>query len=261
MSLLSLLLAGFLLGMKHATEADHLAAVATLATRRGGLGDALRQGAAWGLGHTLALLLFGGVALIGGRSIPARLEQALELGVGLMLVGLGIDVLRRLRRQRVHFHAHDHGDGRVHLHAHSHREPQARAGDAVPDFAAQSFDLIADRRHRSLVHRHEHATPGPGRAVLVGVMHGMAGSAALVVLGAVGGPTVVTGLLYILLFGLGSILGMAALCLVMALPLRASAATLSGLHHGLTACVGAFSAGLGLWVVFRIGVLERLLLG
>lgn len=261
MSMLSLLVVGFLLGMKHATEADHLAAVATLATRRGSWVDALRQGAAWGLGHTAALTLFGGVVMIWGRSIPPRFEQALELCVGLMLLGLGIDVLRRLRRQRVHFHAHGHGDGRVHLHAHSHRDAAATPRDAVPDFAGRCFVLTTDPTHRSRLHQHEHSAPVLGRALLVGVMHGMAGSAALILLSVAGEPSAMEGLLYILVFGTGSILGMAVLCLAIALPLRASAVALNGLHHGLTACIGLFSAGLGLWVVFRIGVLEGLLLG
>lgn len=260
MTLVSILFIGFLLGMKHATEADHLAAVATLATRKGTWVNALRQGAAWGLGHTVTLLLFGGVVLALGRSIPAQFEQALEFVVGIMLVLLGADVLRRLWRQRIHFHAHSHGDGAVHLHAHSHMEAAAPVA-AVPVFSQLIFVPSVDADHREQPHEHPHFALVPGRALLVGMMHGMAGSAALVVLSLSTVPTIATGVLYILVFGAGSILGMALLSTVIALPLRASAAMLTGLHRGVTAAVGLFSCGLGLWVVYRVGFVERLLLG
>ena len=96
MTALSTLFVGLLLGMKHATEADHLAAVATLATRQSSLAQTLRQGVAWGVGHTLTLMLFGGAVLLLGQVISPALEQALETAVGIMLVLLGADVLRRL---------------------------------------------------------------------------------------------------------------------------------------------------------------------
>ncbi|MGQ0701031.1 MAG: urease accessory protein [Panacagrimonas sp.] len=258
MTLVSVLVVGFLLGMKHATEADHLAAVATLATRRGTWIDALRQGAAWGVGHTLTLLLFGGVVLALGRSIPPRFEQGLELAVGLMLIFLGVDVLRRLRRQRIHFHAHSHGDGRMHVHAHAHLPTVATS--TTPVFSQMVF-VPADTDHREQPHQHPHAALVPGRALLVGMMHGMAGSAALIVLSLDAVPTVAAGVAYILVFGAGSILGMALLSAMIALPLRASARALTGLHHGMTAAVGLLSCGLGLWAVYRIVFAERLLLG
>ena len=127
---LSLLLMGFLLGMRHSLEADHLAAVATLATRSRGLRDSLRQGAAWGLGHTITLVLFGSVVLWMEAVMPRALVQGLELAVGAMLIVLGAEVLWRLLRERVHFHLHRHADGQAHFHAHSH------AGDARPHDAA-----------------------------------------------------------------------------------------------------------------------------
>ena len=158
---LSILVVGLLLGMKHATEADHLAAVATLATRQGSLGQTLRQGVAWGVGHTLTLMLFGGVVLLLGQAISPDLEQALETAVGVMLVLLGADVLRRLIRDRIHFHVHRHRGDTVHVHAHSHR---------------------GEGRHEDSAHRHAHPKRWPIRALAVGMMHGLAGSAALVVL-------------------------------------------------------------------------------
>jgi High-affinity nickel-transport protein len=238
MTLLSILIVGFLLGMKHATEADHLAAVATLATRQTTLLHTVRQGVAWGIGHTLILLLLGGVVLLLGAAVPERLSQALEFGVGLMLVALGIDVLRRVRRLRIHVHAHSHGGGVVHLHAHSH------ADESV---------------HSLAMHRHQHAPRLPPRALLIGMIHGMAGSAAMVLLSLARAPSLGAGLLYIAVFGCGSILGMALLSTAIAVPLRWSARWLTWLHTGMNAVVGAFSCGLGLFMIYRIGVVDGLL--
>src|SRR5262245_32667450 len=105
---------GFLMGVRHAFEADHLAAVASLATRSRTLRGGVWQGALWGLGHTLTLLLVGGACLLLGRGVPERWAAGLELLVGVMLLVLGADVLRRSRRQRVHVHVHQHGDGTRH---------------------------------------------------------------------------------------------------------------------------------------------------
>ncbi len=192
--------------MKHATEADHLAAVATLATRQGSLAQTLRQGVAWGVGHTLTLMLFGGAVLWLGQVISPRLEQALETAVGIMLVLLGADVLRRLVRDRIHFHVHRHGPRTTHVHAHSHR---------------------GEGRHADSAHRHAHPQRWPVRALAVGMMHGLAGSAALVVLALQTIPSVGLGVGYIALFGLGSIAGMALLSVVD----RGAAQALVGLPH------------------------------
>jgi hypothetical protein len=231
----SILILGLLLGMKHATEADHLAAVATLAARQASLGQTLRQGLAWGVGHTLTLLLFGGVVFVLGQSISPTLEQALETAVGVMLVLLGADLLRRVRRERIHFHLHRHDAGGAHVHAHSHRGEGAHARSA---------------------HRHAHPARWPLRALAVGAMHGLAGSAALVMLSLQGLPSVSLGLGYIAVFGAGSIVGMAALSVAIAMPLRFSANYLVGLHRSMTALVGVFSIGLGIYLVIEIGYLQ-----
>ena len=115
-----ILLLGFLIGMGHALEADHVAAVASLTTRSRSARQTILQGTFWGAGHTLTLLLFGLVVLLLDTVIPERFAQGLELAVGVMLVLLGADVLWHLIRDRVHFHLHRHGEVR-HLHAHSHR--------------------------------------------------------------------------------------------------------------------------------------------
>ncbi|OQX43499.1 MAG: urease accessory protein, partial [Candidatus Sedimenticola endophacoides] len=123
-----LLLFGLLIGMRHALEADHLAAVASLVSRRQSLAETLRQGGAWGLGHTLTLFLFGSVVIFMDTVMPERLAAGLELAVGFMLVLLGADVLRRVVRERVHFHVHRHG-GERHFHAHSHAGEARAAHD------------------------------------------------------------------------------------------------------------------------------------
>ena len=238
MTALSILVFGLLLGMKHATEADHLAAVATLATLEGSLGQTLRQGVAWGIGHTVTLMLFGGAVLWLGAVISTDLEQALETAVGAMLVVLGADVLRRLVRDRIHFHTHRHAARSAHFHAHSHR---------------------SEGPHRASAHRHAHPPRWPIRALAVGVMHGLAGSAALVVLTMQTMPSVGLGLGYIALFGLGSIGGMALLSIVIAVPLKLSSGHLTRLHHAMTALVGLFSCALGAFMVIEIGYLRQLL--
>src|SRR4029453_6545778 len=101
---------GFLLGMQHALEADHIAAVSSIAARRSDVADIVRHGLTWGLGHTLTLFIFAGAAILLGHAIPATLARPIEAAVGLMLIGLGAHVLWRLARDRVHFHAHAHGD-------------------------------------------------------------------------------------------------------------------------------------------------------
>src|SRR5215475_9322505 len=183
---------GFLLGMQHALEAAHIAAVSSIAARRSEVGDIVRHGLTWGLGHTLTLFAFAGAAIMLGHAIPATLSRPLETAVGVMLVGLGAHVLWRLWRDRVHFHRHRHDDGTVHLHAHSH------AGEAVP--------------HASAPHAHAHGFRW--RTLLVGLMHGMAGSAALLVLAVAQAPSAAMGLFYVALFGIGSMIGMSALSAV-----------------------------------------------
>ena len=246
---LSILMFGLLLGMKHATEADHLAAVATLATRESSLTGTIRQGVAWGIGHTLTLMLFGGIVLALGKAIPQQMERMLELAVGMMLIALGIDVLRRLRRQRVHLHLHAHGPGVKHLHAHSH------AGEHVGN-NRQPYGL-----HRNAMHRHAHRPQLPVRAVAVGMMHGLAGSAALIVLSLGAVQSIPMGIFFIALFGLGSITGMALLSMAVAIPLRMTAGYFTWMQNGVTAAIGGFTCVLGTWVVYRIGFVEGLLAG
>ncbi len=214
---------GFLLGMQHALEADHVAAVSSIAARRTDIADVVKHGLTWGIGHTLTLFAFAGAALGLGQAIPEHLARPIEGAVGIMLVGLGAHVLWRLWRDRVHFHPHSHGDGTVHVHAHSH------AGEALP--------------HDRAPHAHGHGFRW--RALLVGLMHGMAGSAALLVLTVSQAPSVAAGLCYVALFGIGSIFGMGALSAVIAVPLALSARWLTWANSGLQGAVGLITVSIG----------------
>jgi len=241
MSALPVLLLGFLLGIKHASETDHLAAVATLVTRQCSLRTTVTQGVAWGIGHGATLALIGSLVLALGRSLPARFAYGLEFAVGLMLIALGTDVLRRLRSRPLHIHVHRHG-GTVHLHAHHHERGNNHDSAYEPE-------------------EHQHLHPsGTLRAFAVGMMHGMAGSAALIVLALGAVHSWVLGLIYIVIFGAGSVIGMALLSVVVALPLRLTAQAAGQWSRALTACVGLFSCGLGVLMVYRIGIAGGLLL-
>ena len=218
---------GFLLGMQHALEADHVAAVSSIAARRSDVGDIVKHGLTWGLGHTLTLFLFAGAALMLGSAIPEHLERPIEGAVGIMLIGLGAHVLWRLWRDRVHFHAHRHDDGTVHVHAHSH------AGETAPHAAAA----------------HVHAHGFRWRTLLVGLMHGMAGSAALLVLTVTQAPNAAIGLGYVALFGIGSMIGMGALSMVIAVPLAISARRLTLANRTLQGAVGIVTITIGVMTI------------
>jgi hypothetical protein len=216
---------GFLLGMQHALEVDHIAAVSSIAARRTELGDIVKHGLTWGLGHTVTLLAFAGIAVLVGQAIPQAFARPIETCVGIMLVGLGAHVLWRLWRDRVHFHPHVHADGTIHLHAHSHK------GESVS--------------HAGASHAHAHAEGFRWRTLLVGLMHGMAGSAALLLLTASQASSPAIGLGYIALFGVGSMIGMGALSAVIAVPLVVSARWLSLANSGLQGAVGVITIAIG----------------
>jgi high-affinity nickel permease len=218
---------GFLLGMQHALEADHIAAVSSIAARRSHVADIVKHGLTWGLGHTLTLFAFAGAAILLGRAIPETVARPIETAVGIMLIGLGALVLWRLVRDRVHFHRHGHADGTVHFHAHSH------VGETAP--------------HARNVHAHAHGFRW--RTLLVGLMHGMAGSAALLVLTVTQASSPAIGLGYIALFGVGSMIGMGALSTVIALPLAVSARSLTWANRALQGAVGLATIAIGIMTV------------
>jgi hypothetical protein len=185
---------GFVIGMAHALEADHLAAVATFANEGDGRARMIARGALWGLGHTTALFVICSVVVLAGLTISGRLEAALEGAVGVMIVVLGLRVLWKMRRDRVHLHVHSHG-AEKHIHLHSH------AGETVPHGA------------------HDHGHRQRAMVFGIGLLHGAAGSAGLLVLTVAAADSIAQALGYFALFGLGSLAGMAALSFVASYPL------------------------------------------
>ncbi len=233
----SILFLGLLIGMQHALEADHVAAVSSIAARQKSVKRIIAHGAVWGVGHTLALMTFAGTVLVLGLEIGGQMAGWLEFVVGLMLVVLGGHVLYRLHHDRIHFHTHAHGDSR-HFHAHSH------AGER--------------EEHDPSRHNHEHHPGLPVRTLLVGVIHGMAGSAALLILTTATQPSISGGLIYVTIFGVGSILGMAALSAVIAVPFAYSAKYLSWANGALQLTVGSATVILGGLTMLRHGFPEIL---
>ncbi len=228
----SLLLLGFMIGMRHALDADHLAAVAAITTQQNNsIRSSIRHGLVWGLGHTITLFLFGSVVIWMDTVVPEKLTYLLQIGVGIMLIALGLDVLRRVIRDRIHYHIHRHNQATAHIHAHSHQ---------------------AEPSHQQSNHEHSHDHRFPVRTLMIGLMHGMAGSAALILLTMETVDSLWLGLWYMLLFGIGSMLGMAILSIIIAIPLRASAKGLTWMHNGLQTVIGVLTCGLGISIVYQL---------
>ncbi|POF34523.1 hypothetical protein [Roseibium marinum] len=215
---------GFAIGMAHALEADHLAAVATMFDRGRGLLPLMKRGAVWGLGHTLSLFLICGTVLALGLTISGRVEASLELAVGVMIVILGLRVFWKLLRARIHIHVHTHG-GLRHTHAHSH-----------------ALDREA---HGQSAHQHGHAPMRSYLPVLgIGLLHGAAGSAGLLVLTVATTESFAEAVSYFALFGVGSLAGMAALSALASVPLRFVDRGASWMKTATAASIGI----LAIWV-------------
>jgi high-affinity nickel-transport protein len=214
----SLVAVGFVLGLRHALDADHLAAISTIVTERRSLLSSLLVGASWGLGHTLALLLAGVGVLLLRYQMTDRMAHALELCVGMMLVLLGANVLRTLV-YRAASRSHDHAA--VASHSHSEAWPVARP-------------------------------------LLVGMVHGLAGSAPLllITLAVVSSP--LAAFSYIAVFGVGSMMGMAIMSVLLSVPAHLTAEHFARSHLAVRGLSGLFSVGLGLLIVYEHGVASRL---
>ena len=234
-SIISLLSFGFVLGLKHAVEADHLAAVTTIASERRSLFSSSMVGALWGLGHTISLLIAGIIVILLHVQISERSSQALEFCVGVMLVGLGVNALRKLAAGgHLHLHVHEHGG---HLHAHPH---------------------IHERAHEDSPHMH-HGLSFGARPLLIGMVHGMAGSAALMLVVLKTIPSPLVGLSYIAVFGVGSIGGMMIMSTLSAVPARFTVNRFTRVNFAIRGLAGLFSLSFGLFMVYQIGFVDHLL--
>ena len=224
--LLSLLFLGFLLGVRHALDADHVAAILTIATENQSLWRSSLIGFCWGVGHTLILLMVGAGVLLFNVTIPSVWEKAFEAGVGVMLLGLGVSVAFTLWRERVHLHTHRHAAGEQHRHFHSHRH--------------------------GVQHDHLHRFRLEYKSLLIGMVHGLAGSAALLILVLATVSSLQAGILYILVFGSGSILGMVLLATAMSIPFAMSAEKMARVHQALRATAALISIVLGSRILFEL---------
>ncbi len=229
-----ILVFGFLLGLKHATEADHLAAVSTIVTERRSLWSSALVGGLWGLGHTISLVLAGFFVLFLNFQITEKTERILEFCVGIMLFLLGLNVLRKLiKGGKVHLHPHEHA---AHTHAHPH---------------LHELDKIEES------HTHHGLSLNP-KSLIIGMIHGLAGSAALMLLII---PTIESrplGLLYIVIFGVGSIGGMMLMSFLVGLPFHLTALKFNRFNLVLQFIAGLVSVGLGLFIIYEKGFVEGL---
>ncbi len=256
---LSILGLGLLIGMQHAFEADHIAAVSAIASRQKDVRAFSRHGIAWGLGHTLMLLLVAGGALAFNIAISDGAAAVMETLVGVMLIGLGAHLLYRLWRERVHFHVHEHVGNARHFHAHSHKNETTPHNLNPHDHAHAHATSNATANAKAKAKSGTPETIGtaltalPLRTFAIGLMHGMAGSAALVVIASSSIASPLIGLIYIALFGLGSILGMAILSAVIAVPLSASAKYMTWANRSLQIAIGCLTIIVGSIVIHKAG--------
>jgi ABC-type nickel/cobalt efflux system permease component RcnA len=244
----SLLFLGFFLGMRHATDADHVVAIATIVSRERTLRSSALIGAAWGVGHTITVMAVGIAIIAGGVVIPPRLGLSMEFAVGIMLVLLGVLTLTGVGRSfraghdaRLHDHVHAHGDY-VHRHPHGHGpEEHGHAGDRTPLARLDRGWLGTLPLYLWL------------RPFVVGLVHGLAGSAAiaLMVLAIIRDPGLAIG--YLLLFGIGTVGGMMLVTILLAAPFTLTSINLPRINWQLGVASGLISFVFGLFLVYGIG--------
>jgi high-affinity nickel-transport protein len=246
--------------MRHATDADHVIAVTAIVSGERRIAAAARIGIAWGLGHSVTVFLVGGAIILFKLSVPPRLSMALEFAVAIVLILLGISVLLRSTPRVANFfglkssadewyshtHSHEH-EGATHVHPHAHTH-----GDDHADEHSHESHLIA-KPARFARGSHE-------RAFGVGLVHGLAGSAAIALLVLSAIPNPVWGLVYLAIFGFGTIVGMAIITMAIGVPVSLTAARLGSLNHALLVGAGALSLGFGLFLAYHIGFVDGLFL-
>ena len=235
----ALLALGLVFGLKHATEVDHVVAVSTIVSEHRNVLRSALVGGLWGVGHTASLMIVGVLVLVFRVAIPQRVANWLEFGVALMIIALGVLAITRALRKRadIHLHRHSH-DGQSHVHVHFHEQGTEHA-------SALSSDALSTR--------HSHAIARIGfKPLLVGAMHGLAGSAALTLLVLTQIQSISLGLLYLGLFGLGSTAGMLLMSGLIGLPFALSGRRLTSINYGLQTAAGTLSIVFGLWYAYAV---------
>lgn len=267
MSGFEILALGLLLGVRHAFDTDHLVAVTTIVSEYKNPLRAIWIGASWGLGHTTTLFLAGVVLLLLKVQMPARLALLFEFLVGVMLLLLGTQAFMSLRRLQMHVHPHEHkNDGtELHEHFHIHGADGDHSHQLLNRWEKLSKLLIAG------------ITPGEGqtamgstrkalkpffrlKSYLVGIVHGLAGSAALMLMVLASIKSVWTGVSYIVIFGLGTVISMGLISIFISLPFSISG-QMPRLNRAIQAVTGTISILFGLYLMYQVGIGEGLLTG
>lgn len=226
MTLLAILALGFFLGMRHATDSDHVVAVTTIVSRERSPVSALWVGALWGLGHTATILVVGGAIVLFGWVIPPRVGLSMEMSVAVMLIVLGAMNLS--------------GALKGIQQAASHAHPHPPAGDGAAP--------------------HVHVR-GPLRPLVIGVVHGLAGSAAVALLVLATIKSAGLALVYLAVFGAGTVSGMMLLTAAMSVPIRALSKRFDHAEQTLGRVTGLVSLVFGLFLAYQIGIADGLLFG
>ena len=227
MTLLAILALGFFLGMRHATDADHVVAVSTIVSRERHPRAAMLIGALWGLGHTVTILLVGGAIILLGVVIPPRLGLSMEMSVAVMLVVLGAINL----------------SGALHRIEQVGHQSQTTGG-------AQAGPTLGSERP---------VLAGFLRPVVVGVVHGLAGSAAIALLVLATIREAAWALLYLAVFGAGTVVGMMTLTYVMSVPLAAASRRWASSERMLVSATGVVRVLVGLFLAYQIGFVDGLI--
>lgn len=240
---------GLVFGLKHATEVDHVVAVSAIVSEHRNILRSALVGGLWGAGHTASLVVVG-VMVLGFRvAVPLSVANWLEFGVALMIIALGVLAMIRVLRRRsdVHLHRHSH-DGQSHVHIHFHEKGTEHLSVKASSQASRSAHAP-----------HSHAISRLGfKPLLVGAMHGLAGSAALTLLVLTQIRSVSIGLLYLTLFGIGSTLGMLLMSGLIGLPFALSGRRLTRMNYGLQSAAGGLSIAFGLWYAYETVVTNGL---
>ena len=235
LGIMAILGLGLVFGLKHATEVDHVVAISTIVSRHKNVFRSAFVGALWGAGHTLSLMAIAIVVLWFRIAIPERVSGWLEFGVALMIIGLGISALWRALRSagQMHVHQHTH-EGLSHTHVHFHEHET--------------------RHDRTAPSQHSHRVSRIGwKPVMVGMMHGLAGSGALTLLVLTQISSAWVGLLYVLTFGFGSIAGMLLMSGLIGLPFALTSRKLTHAHQGLQTVAAILSICFGIWYAYKVG--------